>query len=63
MLTTLFVLAMGLLSGFIGYLYGWRDGTRDTERRWSDAVKRGDESRRIEAADRLRPLPLPEPPR
>ena len=35
----LFVL--GLLVGwFVGYMMGWNVGTKDTERRWSEAVSR-----------------------
>lgn len=30
-----------IVGGIVGHYLGWRDGVRDTERRWSDAVGRG----------------------
>ncbi len=43
----LWALVMALTIGsFVGYLGGWRDGVKDTERRWSAAVGRADEARR-----------------
>jgi len=30
---------------FIGFCFGWSAGTRDTERRWADAVGRADDRR------------------
>jgi hypothetical protein len=31
---------VGVMSFVVGHLFGWHAGTRDTERRWSDAVSR-----------------------
>ena len=39
------IIATGI--GFVlGYVWGERAGTTDTERRWSEAVKRADDARR-----------------
>ena len=34
------------VSGLIGYVFGWNAGTKDTERRWAEAVGRADDARR-----------------
>lgn len=39
----------GLLVGLgLGYLFGEREGTRDTERRWTEAVARADDARAMQ---------------
>lgn len=44
-------MALGLVGlGFIvvffaGHFIGWNEATRDTERRWSEAVRRADDDR------------------
>ena len=35
----------GLIGWVGGYCYGWLMGTKDTERRWSEAVGRADDAR------------------
>lgn len=32
--------ALGCAIWVAGYVYGWNEGTKDTERRWHDAVTR-----------------------
>jgi hypothetical protein len=49
-----FVIGFGLVVGgyVFGWLAGWHAGTKDTERRWSEAVGRADVERARQAEAR-----------
>lgn len=35
------------LCTFVGFLWGWERGTTETEQRWSEAVTRAEDRRRL----------------